>query len=90
MSGRTRIVVDAPGQLDRMPGFATRERLASISAALLHAAPQPRRGLAPGARAGRPYAHLAADYLAPYAERLCAGRTVDTKSGWHKNVTGAR
>jgi hypothetical protein len=38
------------------------------------------RGTAASTEMVRRYAHLAADHLAPYAERLCALRTVASKT----------
>ena len=38
----------------------------------------------------RRYAHLAADHLAPYAERLCAGRAVAAQKRRHKFGTGVK
>jgi hypothetical protein len=36
----------------------------------------------------RRYAHLAAEHLAPYADRLCALRVVENvPSEWHKSGT---
>ena len=38
----------------------------------------------------RRYAHLAAEHLAPYAERLCALRAVETEIHGTKNVTARK
>ena len=40
----------------------------------------------------RRYAHLAADHLAPYAERLCAARAMESETGtfWAQSAKTAR